>query len=423
MRNIVVLGNGFSAVNLALKLTKYFQDSVFYKIYLVSDRNYLIYHPLLSRLVFDLEKGDHFKKTIALSVPEILKGKKMKFIQKPITRIDFQNQRLAFEDKSKLEFHKLIFALESVIDEGKIPGVYEYGHFSKDLNQAINTRKALQKTLKDFEKETFRLLIIGAGISGVETAGLAFKNLQKYFKDKTEQNFEICLIDKNPFILHDLPKNIAEKIQKSLKRIGIKAMTDKKVRRVYKYCVEFSDSKILEYDFLIWTGGIMANPLLKNFKLPKNKKNFLQTNENFQIKDQSFDSAFPSTTHYAKATRVKKVTGDRQDKDKCLYAIGDSRAADFQRTIFSNLQEVDWLAENIYQEMIKEKAANLRENNIVFIDLGRTTIGLKNKKIVSKNFQAFWQKNFLEFQQLRSFFTFDKALKIWLQILKIYLQK
>ncbi|MFH1749837.1 MAG: FAD-dependent oxidoreductase [bacterium] len=390
MKNFVIIGSGFSAINLAIQLAEKFKCSSFYKVYLVSEQNYLTYKPLLVRFSFEYKDPKKYKNLIALPILEIIKDKKIKFIHKNISRIDFSKKRIRFQDKSKIEYTKLIYALESEISISDTPGVKEYANFVHDLNDCVSTNQAFNKTIKANNSE-YKVVVVGAGISGIESVNMAHTRLNSYFAQK-DPSFHITLIEQFD-ILKDFSKKIAERIYNKLESKNIQIIQNKKIKRVYRHCVQYNDGKIQEYDLLIWAGGVQAHKIFKDSKFVKDQNNFLLTNDNFQMLKQTD-----------------------------VYAIGDSRSKDMPRTIAQNIHESNLLANNIYREVMHEKLDKLSDEKIVFTDLGSSVIAINNGQVYN-SFRTFWAKNFQELIILNIFLPPLQAVSLWFQILKIYLNK
>lgn len=357
MRNIVILGNNRSAIDLAIKLEKRFRSSTYYRICLVSEQNYFFEPQAVRNFAFDLtgREAKDAKAMVSL-VSNALKGHKINFGHKSISRLDLNRQTLAFSDHSKIDFHKLVIASDTVVSDQNVAGVREYAHYLRTPEDAISVHRDLTAKLQKSNQQNFRVLIVGAGINGVEIAN----SIRALASNATDKILEIVLIDKEERILPRFPAAASHLIQAKLKNLDVEFMLGKAVRRVYRYCVEFSDKKILEYDFLLWAAGQKIDPSIEHLKLNRDKEGLFLTDETCQAVGQSG-----------------------------VYVVGPS-ASYFKDKIDLMGPSIDFLAEHIYNQVTKTgRTASLPKFKNFTVSKAMTLIIDKQNNLVPK--AGWWQ--------------------------------
>ena len=384
MRNIIIIGSSFAAVKLARELSFRFRSSSFYKIYLVSESNYLEFSQARLKFTFCLGiEQKKFKDILAFPIAEILKNSKIRIIHKSIYRLNLANQKIIFSDRSKLDFYKLIFAEKAEIDMQDISGVREYANFYYNLPTAIACRNRIEKLLEHPHDKHMNFVIVGTGFAGVEAAA----HLQSTLKDPEFNgryiNCEVILVEKNKRILEGIGSRSSYAISQYLQKLGIKIIENKSAHRVYKYCLEFSNHKILEYDFLLWTAGRKGSDLSAGLRLPKDKQGYLLGED----------------------CAVEEKLG--------LYGAGESLHESGQRTIQLELSQAEYLVRHIYHEITKDsRMTSFRPETKIILDANHKLFAIQGKTLIRSNFRTKYLNHFITFSNLSKIFSRNKALSI-----------
>jgi len=145
-----------------------------------------------------------------------------------------------------------------------IPGAEERSHSVNSLKGAVETKNALDR-LKLKGSKKVRVVVVGAGLTGVEVAG----ELVDYFEGVAA---EIFLVEAAPRILPAFPSaNLARRVAKFLSGRGVEILTGEEAQEVSEKEVTFRDGSKRHYDLLLWTAGVKPNRLLERLELQKEK--------------------------------------------------------------------------------------------------------------------------------------------------------
>jgi len=240
----VIIGNSAAAIAAVEAIRKYDADG---SITIVSDEKYHTYsRPLISYLIYgktDMQKmkyrPDNF---YAKNNVKTLFGKKA-------VKIDGKNQQVILEDKSKLEYDKLLIATGSrpfvppMENMDKVKNCFTF----MSLDDSINVQKCLTYDTKT--------LIIGAGLIGLKAAeGIC---------DKVKS---ITVVDMADRILPSILDEEASAImQKHIEEKGVKFILNNSVSTFSENEATLADGQKIPFDIVIVAVGVRPNvELIKN---------------------------------------------------------------------------------------------------------------------------------------------------------------
>lgn len=164
-----------------------------------------------------------------------------------------------------------------------IKGLKEYAYGIKSLHRALYFKQKFEFSLfKRIEEEgeycdMLNIIIGGAGLSGVEIAA-QMASFSREFYEKNSflcRKLNIILIDAYEHILPGIDPLLREKSQKRLLDLEVTIKDNLKVVEVTKESVILSNGEVLPMDFMIFTGGIEASPLIARVSLQKDARGFL----------------------------------------------------------------------------------------------------------------------------------------------------
>jgi len=290
---------------------------------------------------------------------------KVEFVQAKIENFDFTANTVLLDDGNKIEYDYLVIALGSrTFFPHQIEGLYEHTHGIKSLKWAFLFKQRFEQAMhKKVEEEgscaidpDFNIIIGGAGLSGVEIAAAMSEYSQSFFKHSGYAcgGVNVYLVEGAPSIMNGLDPYLIKTTEKKLKALGVKIITGTRIQKVNENSVELSDGKTIKMNFMVWTGGIKASPVLECVEAPKNARNHLLVDKYFrvngyenvfavgdcaEIKDSN-DKILPPTAQLAEISgtlagknisamidhKIPKHTTDEIDFKGVLVAVGGTDA-------------------------------------------------------------------------------------------------
>lgn len=262
-KTVVVLGGGFGGLNTAVLLARKTRSNA--RIVLVDRNNYSLYHPGLYEVATADEEFTSIadlKHSIALPFAQIL-PREVEFMQGEIELVDQREKSVTISGK-KINYDYLVCAFGSVVDCFGNQGLEHYCIHLKSLKDALYLRNQVEFTIQqhrqDVNKKMIRFLIGGGGFSGVELAGEVL-NLCRILSWKYKypmEKIEILIVEGSNQLLPGLPEELSRKIYERLKELGIEIRLSNLITEVGPNQIKVSTGETINYDLLIWTGGVRS---------------------------------------------------------------------------------------------------------------------------------------------------------------------
>ena len=219
---------------------------------------------------------------------------KVQFVQAKIVGFDFKANKLSLTDGVLIEYDYIIVALGSrTFFPHQIEGLHDYAHGIKSLKWAFLFKQRFEQAMhKKVEEEgscsidpDFNIVVGGAGLSGVEIAAAISEYSQTFFKHSGYAcgGVNVYLVEGAPTILSGLDQYLIKTTEKKLRALGVKIYTGVRIQKVNEHSVELSDGRNIQMNFMVWTGGIKASPVLDGIDAPKNARNHLIVDSYFRI--------------------------------------------------------------------------------------------------------------------------------------------
>mgnify|MGYP001596618907 CR=1 FL=1 len=292
MTNILILGAGFGGISTALSLEKKIGRRSDYKITLVDRNSFHLFTPSLYEVatVYGLiEDGfaQYLRTSVAVPIAEILKNKKVDFIQAEIKEINLKEKYVLTNGGNRFEFDYLVVALGGETEFYGIPGVKDYAFNFKTIDDAV----AIYKKILDIrtgKTKTLKIGVIGGGFTGVEVAAELACCANKIIKDcrLDEKCVGIHLFQANPMILEPIGEKARKKIMKRLEEEGVDIHLNSPVTEVKPNSIVTKDQgEFNNFDLIIWAGGVRGSRVLENAGLELTKKGTIEVNEFLQARE------------------------------------------------------------------------------------------------------------------------------------------
>ena len=292
MKRIVVLGGGFGGVAAAQRLDRTFRHDDDIEILLVSDKNFVVYTPMLADIAGGTIEPRH-------AVPPVRAFlKKAHFREATIQGIDVARQTVYGEfvdgTHGEVSYDYLVIALGAVTNFSHATGASEHCMGLKDLLDAIRVRNRALTLLEWADttqdpgrrQELLTFVMAGGGFSGVE--GIAaledlLHGALRYYPTIRREELKFILAPHGKRLLEEVDERLGEYVVQKFSQRTIDVRLGVGVTAVTERSATLTTGEVIPTRMVIWTGGIKVNPALQGVQLPKDSHGALQVNGQLQV--------------------------------------------------------------------------------------------------------------------------------------------
>jgi len=283
---IVIIGAGYAGLTCAIGLQKIDADVI-----LVNQNDF--HH--LTTLLHEPAVGRRDFSQITVDLPSLLRETVIDLKVGEATKLDLENQSVtinAASGEEEIDYDFLVIALGSKPAFYNIPGLEENAWTLNNWQEAARLHLRVEETLLQYkehpeEKWRTRIIIGGAGLTGVELAGEladAYKKLSKDYGIKRE-DLNVTIVNSGPTVLSNCEPcqdRVIPLATQILERKGVELVNNARVQSIEPNKVVLNDGRELEAGLIIWTGGVNGHPLLEQTGLPLNRQKRAFVNEFLQ---------------------------------------------------------------------------------------------------------------------------------------------
>ncbi|GGN87939.1 MULTISPECIES: NAD(P)/FAD-dependent oxidoreductase [Haloarcula] len=273
---VVVLGAGYAGAGAIKSLEDELNGEA--DVTWISDTDYHLVLHESHRCIRD----PSVQEKIAIPIHEI-KQPTTNFRQDTVVDIDTEDRLVELESGDDVEYDYLLVGLGSQTAFFGIDGLEEYAHTLKSLDDALGIHDAIQQAARDAsQSDPAQVIVGGAGLSGIQTAGEIAE-----FRDNHRAPIDIHLVEGLDEIFPGNDPELQGALRKRLEDADVNILTGDFIGEVDEETVYIGDDEELDYDTLIWTGGITGRDCVRDVDLEKDERNHrIHSEGDFQTEDE-----------------------------------------------------------------------------------------------------------------------------------------
>lgn len=263
-KKIVIVGAGYAGILTAKKLAKKFKKNQDVSITII-DKN--SFHTMLTEL-HEVAANRVDEDSIKISLQKVFAGRKVQVKLDTVTSVDF-DKKIVLGTAENYPYDYLVLSAGSKPTYFGTFGAEEFTFKLWSYDDALILkdhvhnmfRKAACETDLEEKKKLLTFYVVGAGFTGAEMAG----ELAEYAPilcDKFEierKDVTICNVDILSRTIPNLPEKLSDKVEKRMKKMGIRVMLNTGVVKVGKDYVETKKNDVIAREntnTVIWAAGI-----------------------------------------------------------------------------------------------------------------------------------------------------------------------
>jgi len=407
-KRIVILGAGFGGLRAALVLGKKVGKE--HEVVLIDRNSHHTFTPLLYEVATtskEIASYIELHRVTTYEIKDILNGVPVNFIQARVKTIDVAHGDIHLEDNKKLKYDFLVIALGSETNFFNVPGLKENSVELKSFTDALKIRDVVWGMVQEGKKE-IRIVVGGGGSTGVEFAAELQNWLCDVKRNNKECDAQVAIIEASQTILNGFSQKVIKKTTKRLKRLGVNIVTNDGIAKVTQNKISLKSGRTIGFDLLVWTGGVKANSLIQSMPFKFEPKGRSAVLENMACLPEN-----PELQIYGQVYGVGDIV--------CLYDIKGNPVPMVARAAIS---QATVAAKNIVAELKGngQKYAYKPMSYPYIIPVGGKYAVAKIGSVVISGFLGWLLKGLVELNYLISIMPTQKALKIWLKGLKMFVQ-
>jgi NADH dehydrogenase len=210
---------------------------------------------------------------VAIPIEE-LKRSGTDFVEGRVTGLDTDAQTLRLADDRTVEYDYAVLAIGSRTAFYGIPGLQEHSHTLKSLDDALAIHDDVMAAARDASHDDPATVVVGgAGLSGIQSAGEIAA-----LRDEHSAPIEIHLVEGLDNVFPPGEPELQDRLHRLLDAHDIQISTGEFIGEVDEetvYIGEGDDGEYateLDYDVLLWTGGITGRDELADYGLEQDER-------------------------------------------------------------------------------------------------------------------------------------------------------
>lgn len=295
MPRILIVGGGYAGFYTALKLEKWLRKGEA-EVVLVDPLPYMTYQPFLP----EVAAGSLEPRHAVVSHRRHLT--RTRVITAKVSGVDHASKTATIEpevgEPFELDYDHVVVTAGSVSRTFPIPGVADEAIGMKSIEEAVAVRDRLidnfhRAALLPAGPERDRLLtvvVVGGGFAGIETFAELRSLASALLKEHpalTIDDTHFHLIEAMGRIMPEVSLKTSHWVLKNLAQRAAIVHLETQLTSAVDGHLELSTGESLESDLIIWTAGVMANPVLRGTDLPVDERGRLRAQADLRVIDDN----------------------------------------------------------------------------------------------------------------------------------------
>ena len=274
--DVVVLGSGYAGTGAVKRLESELDGEA--DLTWVSD----VDHHLVLHESHRCIRNPEVQEKITFPVSEI-KSPSTRFVQGRVDAIDAEDRQITLDDDSTIDYDYLLVGFGSQTAFFGIDGLEEHSLTLKTLDDALEIHEAITEAAREASRsDPAQVIVGGAGLSGIQSAGEIAE-----FRDKHRAPLDIHLVEGLDNVFPNNDPVVQAKLRKLLEEKDVEIHTGEFIGEVDEETVYVGDETELDYDVLLWTGGITGQDAAETAEVDKDERsNRIESASNFQTSDE-----------------------------------------------------------------------------------------------------------------------------------------
>ena len=287
-RHVAIVGAGFGGLGVAEQL-----GHVPVEVTLIDRHNYHTFQPLLYQVATSLLNAED----VGAPVRGMFRHQdNVTFRMVTVTGVDAAGQKIQLEDGKQIPYDYLVLAGGATVNYFNTSGAAEHAFPLYTLANAIKLRNRILERFEAadpnralIEDGALNFVIVGAGPTGVETAGalsdLFYNLLPRDYHDLATEKARVILVEMGKEVLAPFKDNLRTYAKQELEQRRVEVRLEQAVAEVGGTFVRLKSGEEIKAHTLIWAAGVRANPLADMLGSPQGRGGRIKLNPDLSVPD------------------------------------------------------------------------------------------------------------------------------------------
>jgi len=287
-RHVAIVGAGFGGLGVAEQL-----GHVPVEVTLIDRHNYHTFQPLLYQVATSLLNAED----VGAPVRGMFRHQdNVTFRMATVTGVDAADQKIQLEDGKQIPYDYLVLAGGATVNYFNTSGAAEHAFPLYTLANAIKLRnrilerfEAADRNRALIEDGALNFVIVGAGPTGVETAGalsdLFYNLLPRDYHDLATEKARVIIVEMGKEVLAPFKDNLRAYAKEQLEQRRVEVRLEQAVAEVGGTFVRLKSGEEIKAHTLIWAAGVRANPLADMLGSPQGRGGRIKLNPDLSVPD------------------------------------------------------------------------------------------------------------------------------------------
>lgn len=259
-RRIVVLGAGYGGAAAVQSLESELEDPNTELVWVSEEEYHLLLHET-HRCI----RNPDARGSVTIPISEI-KSDETQFVQATVTDLDVDSRTVTLENHDDIEYDYAVVAVGSQTAFYGIDGLEEHGLTMKSLGDALAINEHLTRAAREASRsDPAQIVIGGGGLTGIQVAGEVAA-----WADEQDASADVHLVERSPELFPGHDHEFQGAIRNHLEGHDVEIDTDSAMATIDEDEIAFDERDPMNYDVLVWAGGVTGQDALENAAIDKN---------------------------------------------------------------------------------------------------------------------------------------------------------
>jgi NADH dehydrogenase len=288
--HVVIVGAGFGGLGVAEQLAHVPVD-----VTLIDQHDYHTFQPLLYQVATSLLNAED----VGAPIRGLFRHQdNVTFHMATVTQVDMPGRKIQLSDGKHVSYDYLVLAGGASVNYFNTPGAAEHAFPLYTLMNAVKLRSRILERFEAADRDptlieegALNFVIVGAGPTGVETAGalsdLFYNLLPRDYHQLATEKARVIIVEMGKEVLAPFKDNLRSYAKEELQRRRVEVRLGEAVAEVGPTFVRLKSGEEIQAHTLIWAAGVRANPLADLLGLPQGRGGRVKLNPDLSVPDHS----------------------------------------------------------------------------------------------------------------------------------------